>query len=190
MEQSISPIQRHDMLNATEPPNSRHPARREIDGRLPIRAMGDAQRQALSVHRRSQGKTYCIFRQDEHLGIRDSALGSSSRRPHLGFGEGRGILRSGHVWFGSGYVSAVERVLSGDAEAAAVSYYVLDKDKHLTVEQRQKLRRLAEQGPCPHMSSRFVPESPMRTGRLCAKHCLRWTMRIQNSAIAYLPPSL
>ena len=51
------------------------------------------------------------------------------------------------VW--SGYVSAVERVLNGDAEAAAVSYYVLDKDKHLTAEQRSKLRRLAEQGPVP-----------------------------------------
>jgi ABC-type phosphate/phosphonate transport system substrate-binding protein len=43
----------------------------------------------------------------------------------------------------------VERVLNGDAEAAAVSYYVLDKDKHLTPEQRQKLRRLTEQGPVP-----------------------------------------
>ena len=43
----------------------------------------------------------------------------------------------------------MERVLNGDAEAAAVSYYVLDKDKHLTLEQRQKLRRLAEQGPVP-----------------------------------------
>lgn len=55
----------------------------------------------------------------------------------------------GNVWFGSGYVSAIERVLSGDAEAAAVSYYVLDKDQHLTVEQRAKLKKLAAQGPVP-----------------------------------------
>jgi phosphonate transport system substrate-binding protein len=55
----------------------------------------------------------------------------------------------GNLFYGTGYVSAVERVLNGQAEAAAVSYYVLDKDKHLTVEQRAKLKKLAEQGPVP-----------------------------------------
>jgi phosphonate transport system substrate-binding protein len=55
----------------------------------------------------------------------------------------------GNVWFGTGYVSAVERVLNGQAEAAAVSYYVLDKDKHLTADQRAKLKKVAEQGPVP-----------------------------------------
>jgi phosphonate transport system substrate-binding protein len=64
-------------------------------------------------------------------------------------GKAEEFFGAGNVWFGSGYVSAVERVLNGDAEAAAVSYYVLDKDKHLSLEQRQKLRRLAEQGPVP-----------------------------------------
>jgi phosphonate transport system substrate-binding protein len=64
-------------------------------------------------------------------------------------GNAEEFFGAGNVWFGSGYVSAVERVLNGDAEAAAVSYYVLDKDKHLTQEQRQKLRRLAAQGPVP-----------------------------------------
>jgi phosphonate transport system substrate-binding protein len=64
-------------------------------------------------------------------------------------GKAEEFFGAGNVWFGSGYVSAVERVLNGDAEAAAVSYYVLDKDKHLTAEQRQKLRRLADQGPVP-----------------------------------------
>jgi phosphonate transport system substrate-binding protein len=54
-----------------------------------------------------------------------------------------------HVWYGSGYVSAVERVLRGEAEAAAVSYYVLDQDKHLTADQRAKLKKVAEQGPVP-----------------------------------------
>ena len=56
---------------------------------------------------------------------------------------------AGNLFFGTGYVSAVERVLSGQAEAAAVSYYVLDKDKHLTPEQRAKLKKVAEQGPVP-----------------------------------------
>ncbi|MFZ0712073.1 MAG: phosphate/phosphite/phosphonate ABC transporter substrate-binding protein [Terrimicrobiaceae bacterium] len=64
-------------------------------------------------------------------------------------GKAEEFFGAGNVWFGSGYVSAVERVLNGDAEAAAVSYYVLDKDKHLRAEQRQSLRRLAEQGPVP-----------------------------------------
>lgn len=56
---------------------------------------------------------------------------------------------TGNVWYGSGYVSAIERVLSGEAEAAAVSYYVLDKDKHLTPEQRARLKKVASQGPVP-----------------------------------------
>jgi phosphonate transport system substrate-binding protein len=64
-------------------------------------------------------------------------------------GNAEEFFGKGNVWFGSGYVSAIERVLSGDAEAAAVSYYVLDKDQHLSVEQRAKLKRLAAQGPVP-----------------------------------------
>ncbi len=55
----------------------------------------------------------------------------------------------GNIFFGVGYVSAIEKVLSGDAEAAAVSYYVLDKDKHLTAEQRAKLKKVVAQGPVP-----------------------------------------
>jgi phosphonate transport system substrate-binding protein len=55
----------------------------------------------------------------------------------------------GNVFYGTGYVSAAERVLNGQAEAAAVSYYVLDKDKHLNAEQRAKLKKVAEQGPVP-----------------------------------------
>jgi phosphonate transport system substrate-binding protein len=55
----------------------------------------------------------------------------------------------GNVWFGSGYVSAVERVLRQEAVAAAVSYYVLDEDKHLAAEQRAQLKKVAEQGPVP-----------------------------------------
>jgi phosphonate transport system substrate-binding protein len=55
----------------------------------------------------------------------------------------------GNLFYGTGYVSAIERVLNGQAEAAAVSYYVLDKDKHLTADQRAKLKKVTEQGPVP-----------------------------------------
>ncbi len=62
--------------------------------------------------------------------------------PEAFFGEG-------NVFYGTGYVSAARRVLDGQAEAAAVSYYVLDKDKHLSEEERDRLRKLASQGPVP-----------------------------------------
>jgi phosphonate transport system substrate-binding protein len=55
----------------------------------------------------------------------------------------------GNVWFGTGYASAVERVLSGEAEAAAVSDYVFDKEKHLSAEQRARLKIITRQGPVP-----------------------------------------
>jgi phosphonate transport system substrate-binding protein len=60
-----------------------------------------------------------------------------------------GFFGEGNVFYGVGYVSAAERVLNGSAEAAAVSYYVLDKDKHLNEEQRTQLRMLDSQGPVP-----------------------------------------
>lgn len=63
--------------------------------------------------------------------------------------DAEAFFGKGNVWFGTGYVSAIERVLNGEAEAAAVSYYVLDKDKHLTAEQRAKLKKVTEQGPVP-----------------------------------------
>jgi ABC-type phosphate/phosphonate transport system substrate-binding protein len=46
-------------------------------------------------------------------------------------------------------MSGVERVLSGEAEAAAVSDYVFEKDKHMTPEQKNRLRILSRQGPVP-----------------------------------------
>jgi len=55
----------------------------------------------------------------------------------------------GNVSFGTGYVSAIERVLNGQSEAAAVSDYVIKGDKHLTPEQKEKLRVLDTQGPVP-----------------------------------------
>ncbi len=55
----------------------------------------------------------------------------------------------GNVSFGTGYVSAIEKVLNGQAEAAAVSDYVILGDKHLTPEQKSKLVVLQAQGPVP-----------------------------------------
>lgn len=56
---------------------------------------------------------------------------------------------AGNVFYGTGYVSAVERVLDGSAEACAVSDYVIEGDKHLQPEQKARLRILARQGPVP-----------------------------------------
>jgi len=56
---------------------------------------------------------------------------------------------AGNVFYGTGYVSAVDRVLDGSAEAAAVSDYVLSGTKYLKPEQQARLRVLATQGPVP-----------------------------------------
>jgi phosphonate transport system substrate-binding protein len=74
--------------------------------------------------------------------LRRKNLVSEKANPEDFFGKG-------NVFYGTGYVSAVERVLNGDAEAAAVSYYVLDEDKHLSAEQRARLKKVAEQGDVP-----------------------------------------
>ena len=74
--------------------------------------------------------------------LRRKDLVSEKADPEEFFGKG-------NVFYGTGYVSAVERVLSGEAEAAAVSYYVLDENKHLTDDQRSKLKKVAEQGDVP-----------------------------------------
>lgn len=54
-----------------------------------------------------------------------------------------------NVSFGTGYVSALERVFDGSAEAAAVSDYVLLDNKHLTPEQIARLKIVDRQGPVP-----------------------------------------
>lgn len=74
--------------------------------------------------------------------LRQKGLVSEANDPEEFFGKG-------NVFYGTGYVSAVERVLNGEAEAAAVSYYVLDEGRHLTEEQRSKLKKVAEQGDVP-----------------------------------------
>lgn len=61
----------------------------------------------------------------------------------------RGFFGENNIFYGVGYVSAAERVLRGSAEAAAVSDYVLDQDKHLGPEQRARLKVIDTQGPVP-----------------------------------------
>jgi phosphonate transport system substrate-binding protein len=54
------------------------------------------------------------------------------------------------VLYGTGYVSAVQKVLSGEAEVAAVSDYVFNGDnKYLSDEQKARLRIVQQQGPVP-----------------------------------------
>jgi phosphonate transport system substrate-binding protein len=55
----------------------------------------------------------------------------------------------GNVWYGTGYMSGVERLLAGEVDAAAVSDYVFEKDNHMTSQQKSRLRILARQGPVP-----------------------------------------
>ena len=52
--------------------------------------------------------------------------------------------------YGTGYVSAVEKVLSGEVEAAAVSDYVFKgNNQYLDDGQKAQLRIVQEQGPVP-----------------------------------------
>jgi phosphonate transport system substrate-binding protein len=139
-----------DMLNALNEQTATLLLAGEIDGKTsyksywvtlkekPYRSIEDLRGKSIAFSGKTSTSGYVIPLWD----LRQKNLISDSGNAEEFFGEG-------NVWFGSGYVSAVERVLNGDAEAAAVSYYVLDKDKHLTAEQREKLRRLAEQGPVP-----------------------------------------
>jgi phosphonate transport system substrate-binding protein len=139
-----------DMVNALNQQNATLLLAGEIDGKTsyksywitlkekPYQSVEDLKGKPIAFSGKTSTSGYVIPLWD----LRQKNLISDSGKAEEFFGEG-------NVWFGSGYVSAVERVLNGDAEAAAVSYYVLDKDKHLTAEQRQKLRRLAEQGPVP-----------------------------------------
>jgi phosphonate transport system substrate-binding protein len=104
----------------------------------PYASVADLKGKPVAFASRTSTSGYLI----PHADLVKKGLLTKAQDPEAFFGPG-------NVFYGTGYVSAVERVLSGDAEAAAVSYYVLDEDKHLTLEQRQRLKRVAEQGPVP-----------------------------------------
>jgi phosphonate transport system substrate-binding protein len=139
-----------DLLNARKSGAGSLLLAGEIDGKTwyrsywvclkekPYQSVADLRNQPIAFSSRTSTSGYIFPLYD----LRRKGLISEKGNPEEFFGKG-------HVWFGSGYVSAIERVLRGEAEAAAVSYYVLDQDKHLTLEQRNQLRKLAEQGPVP-----------------------------------------
>jgi phosphonate transport system substrate-binding protein len=104
----------------------------------PFSSVEDLRGKAVAFASRTSTSGFVVPYWDLHR----KSLVSGNSNPESFFGQG-------NVWYGSGYVSAVERVLSGEVEAAAVSYYVLDEDRHLTQEQRARLKKVAEQGPVP-----------------------------------------
>lgn len=72
------------------------------------------------------------------------------QRDYLNVREGpEGFFGKNNVAYGMGYVSAIRRVLNKEVEAAAVSYYVLDENRHLTEEERAQLKKVTSQGPVP-----------------------------------------
>lgn len=104
----------------------------------PYTQIADLRGQPIAFSSRSSTSGFVVPFWDLH----NKGLVTPGDAPESFFGEG-------NVWYGVGYVSAIERVLSGEAEAGAVSYYVLDEDRHLTPEQKARLQKVAEQGPVP-----------------------------------------
>lgn len=73
-----------------------------------------------------------------------------SRRGLITAADGpEGFFGNGNVLYGTGYVSAIQRVFNGQAEAAAVSDYVIDEDRHLTPGEKARLKVVQAQGPVP-----------------------------------------
>jgi phosphonate transport system substrate-binding protein len=104
----------------------------------PYAGVADLRGKPIAFASRTSTSGYLI----PHADLVKKGLLAQGQDPQAFFGQG-------NVFYGTGYVSAVERVLSGEAEAAAVSDYVFDQDLHLTVDQRQRLKKIAEQGPVP-----------------------------------------
>jgi len=102
----------------------------------PYKLIADLRGQPIAFASRTSTSGYLI----PLLDLKNAGL--ISTKPEDLFGKG-------NVWYGTGYMSAVERVLAGGAEAAAVSDYVFEKDKHLTPEQKARLRVVDSQGPVP-----------------------------------------
>jgi phosphonate transport system substrate-binding protein len=102
----------------------------------PYKSIADLRGQPIAFASRTSTSGYLI----PLLDLKNAGL--ISTKPEDLFGQG-------NVWYGTGYMSAIERVLAGEAEAAAVSDYVFEKDKHLTPEQKARLRVVDSQGPVP-----------------------------------------
>ena len=116
----------------------------------PYKSIADLRGQPIAFASRTSTSGYLI----PLLDLKNAGL--ISTKPEDLFGQG-------NVWYGTGYMSAVERVLAGEAEAAAVSDYVFEKDKHLTPEQKARLKVVDSQGPVPThvlaVSKRLSPDA-------------------------------
>jgi phosphonate transport system substrate-binding protein len=104
----------------------------------PYKSIADLKGKPIAFASRTSTSGYLI----PHADLIEQGLLKPQQNPEAFFGNG-------NVWYGSGYVSGIERVLAGQAEAAAVSDYVMLKDKHLTPEQKSRLRVMDRQGPIP-----------------------------------------
>jgi phosphonate transport system substrate-binding protein len=104
----------------------------------PYESVKDLEGRRVAFSSRSSTSGFVIPFWDLHK----KGLISGRDGPEAFFGDG-------NVWYGVGYVSAIEQVLAGEAEAAAVSYYVIEEDRHLTPEQKARLKKVTEQGPVP-----------------------------------------
>lgn len=139
-----------DLVRATDRNLARMLLKGEIDGKThyqsywvtlanhPARTVADLRGQPVAFASRSSTSGYVVPLDHLHR----QGLLQANETPEAFFGRG-------NVWFGTGYVSAIERVLAGQAVAAAVSDYVIDQDRHLSTPQREQLRILAAQGPVP-----------------------------------------
>jgi len=142
-----------DMVNAQKLGAAEILLAGEIDGRnfyesywlslrdKPYKAIEDLKGKRVAFSSRTSTSGYLV----PHYDLIRRGLLKPLDRPEEFFGRGQ-------VWYGTGYVSAVEQVLQGNAEAAAVSDYVYLRDKHLNSEQKARLKVVAKQGPVPtHM---------------------------------------
>lgn len=107
----------------------------------PYKSIADLKGKPIAFASRTSTSGYLI----PHWDLIKSGHLKESQDPEVFFGKG-------NVWYGTGYVSAIEQVLQGNAEAAAVSDYVIETNRYLTPEQKARLRVLDTQGPVPsHM---------------------------------------
>ena len=116
----------------------------------PYKSIADLRDKPIAFASRTSTSGYLI----PLLNLKNAGL--ISTKPEDLFGQG-------NVWYGTGYMSAIERVLAGEAEAAAVSDYVFEKDKHLTPDQKARLKVVDSQGPVPThvlaISKRLSPDA-------------------------------
>jgi len=143
----------------------------------PLDSVASLRGQRIAFASRTSTSGFLIPRWDLH---RQGLITDGDPTPFFG---------AGNIFYGSGYVSAVERVLDGQAEAAAVSDYVIDGDKHLTPEQKARLKVIARQGPVPThcLAVRKAIPAEERTRIIAALQGLPTTLRDQVFTSALVP---